>query len=82
MWVIIAITVIGGWLGIFGMLIAIPLFSVIYMLISRYVNARLEKRGLPTDREHYEASFSVSQYRKNEAPQGQSLKNGQKEDKK
>ena len=29
MWVILAITVIGGWLGIIGMVIAIPLFSVI-----------------------------------------------------
>ena len=72
MWVIIAITVIGGWLGIVGMLIAIPLFSVIYMLISRFVNTRLAKRGLPTDRAYYEASFSVSHYRKSEtaaAPQ-------------
>ena len=67
MWVIIAITAIGGWLGILGMLIAIPLFSVIYMLIGRYVNTRLEKKGLPTDREFYESSFSVSHYRKNEA---------------
>lgn len=72
MWVIIAITAIGGWLGIVGMLIAIPLFSVIYMLISRFVNTRLKKRGLPTDRAYYEASFSVSHYRKSEtaaAPQ-------------
>ena len=67
LWVIIAITAIGGWLGIFGMLIAIPLFSVIYMLVSRFVNTRLKKRGLPTDREYYEASFSVSHYRKNES---------------
>ena len=66
MWVIIAITLIGGWLGIFGMLIAIPLFSVIYMLVSRYVNTRLARKGLPTDREYYESSFSVSHYRKNE----------------
>ena len=69
MWVIIAITVIGGWLGIFGMLIAIPLFSVLYMLASRFVNTRLERRGLPTDHDYYESAFSVSHYRKTETAQ-------------
>ncbi|MBQ2719444.1 MAG: AI-2E family transporter [Clostridia bacterium] len=64
MWVILAITVIGGWLGILGMLIAIPLFSVIYMLVRRAVHARLARRGLPISREAYASVFSVSHYRK------------------
>lgn len=68
MWVILAITVIGGWLGIVGMLIAIPLFSVVYMLLRRYVHARLIKRGLPLDDESYAATFSVSSYRRAEKP--------------
>lgn len=58
MWVILAITVIGGWLGIIGMVIAIPLFSVIYMLVSRFATNRLKKRGLPTDHEAYAGVFS------------------------
>ena len=66
MWVILAITAIGGWLGIIGMVIAIPLFSVVYMLISRFVNRRLVAKGLPTEREPYETAFSVSHYRKTE----------------
>ena len=66
MWVILAITVIGGWLGILGMVIAIPLFSVIYMLVSRFVHNRLRKRGLSTRSEDYDGLFSVSQYRKRE----------------
>ncbi len=69
MWVIIAITVIGGWLGILGMVIAIPLFSVIYMLVRRFVNARLEKRGMSTATEEYASAFSVSQYRESMAPE-------------
>lgn len=64
MWVILAITVIGGWLGILGMVIAIPLFSVIYMVVRRLVNTRLKKRGLSTETDNYAASFSVSQYRR------------------
>ena len=67
MWVILAITVIGGWLGILGMVIAIPLFSVIYMLVRRVVNARLEKRGLTTETDSYASSFSVSQFRRTQA---------------
>ena len=74
---------IGGWLGILGMLIAIPLFSVVYMLISRYVNTRLKEKGLPTDRAYYESAFSVSHYRRNEtALHPQTQKNDRKEDKK
>ena len=68
MWVILAITAIGGWLGILGMLIAIPLFSVVYMLLRRYVNARLIKRGLPINSDAYAGTFSVSNYRKAERP--------------
>ena len=68
MWVILAITVIGGWLGIIGMVIAIPLFSVIYMVVRRIVNTRLAKRGLSTDTKEYASAFSVSQFRRTQDP--------------
>ena len=81
MWVILAITAIGGWLGIIGMVIAIPLFSVVYMLISRFVNRRLVAKGLPTEREPYENAFSVSHYRKTETATPQAAEqNERKED--
>ena len=66
LWVILAITVIGGWLGILGMVIAIPLFSVVYMLVRRFINLRLERRGLTTDTAAYASFFSVSQFRRSE----------------
>ncbi len=69
MWVILAITVIGGWLGLLGTVIAIPLFSVIYMLVRRFVNARLRARGMTTETSYYASSFSVSQYRKSLTPE-------------
>ena len=81
MWVIIAITVIGGWLGILGMVIAIPLFSVIYMLVRRFVNARLEKRGMTTETAEYASAFSVSQYRKSITPEKEPNKKRKKEEK-
>lgn len=85
LWVILAITVIGGWLGILGMVIAIPLFSVVYMLVRRFVNLRLKKRGLTTDTAAYASFFSVSQFRKNEreaAPPDTNESNKREEDKK
>ena len=47
-WVIFAITVFGSLLGVVGMFIGVPLFAVIYSLISEFVTSRLEQKGLPT----------------------------------
>ena len=80
LWVILAITLIGGWLGILGMVIAIPLFSVVYMLIRRFVNLRLERRGLTTDTSAYASFFSVSQFRRNEQADAGTPKNTQREE--
>ncbi len=79
MWVIIAITVVGGWLGIVGMVIAIPLFSVFYMLVRRLINSLLQKKGLTTETAAYASSFSVSQFR---AAEGAPPKNKRKSPKK
>lgn len=52
-WVIFAITVFGGIMGITGMIIGVPLFAVLYAFIRRTTNMMLEKRGLPTQTEQY-----------------------------
>ena len=59
LWIIVAITVIGGIFGIVGMFIAVPLFSTIYVFIQRFVNNRLQKKNLPTDRSAYKEFFAV-----------------------
>lgn len=43
-WVIIAITVMSGFFGITGMLIGVPLFSVIYSLLKEQINKKLGSR--------------------------------------
>lgn len=43
-WVMLAMLVGGSTLGLIGMLIGIPLFSVAYQLISDYTNKRLNKK--------------------------------------
>ncbi len=44
MWIIIAITVGGGMFGFLGMLLAVPVMSVIYELVKESVNNRLSSR--------------------------------------
>lgn len=45
MWVLFAVTVGGSLMGIAGMLIFIPLMSVIYSLLRDWVNRRLKEKG-------------------------------------
>ena len=44
-WVLVAVTVGGSMMGIVGMLIFIPLCSVLYALLRDGVNMRLGKKG-------------------------------------
>ena len=52
-WVIFAITVFGGFFGVFGMFIGVPVFAVIYAAIRTLVNERLRKKQLPDDTSFY-----------------------------
>ncbi len=46
LWVLLAITVGGGYFGVAGMLIGVPLFGVIYTVLSSYINSRLKKKSI------------------------------------
>jgi len=52
-WVIFAITVFGGWLGVVGWLVGVPIFAVIYSGFKSYVNARLTDKNLSTNTDKY-----------------------------
>ena len=45
-WVLVAVSIGGSLMGIVGMLIFIPLVSVVYSLIRGIVNRRLERRNI------------------------------------
>ncbi len=45
-WILVAVMVGGGLAGIFGMLLFIPLFSVLYTLINHHARDRLKKKGI------------------------------------
>ncbi len=45
LWVLIAVTV-GSEFGIFGMLVSVPLVSLVYTLIRQFADARIKEKGL------------------------------------
>lgn len=52
-WVIFAITLFGGIMGIPGMIIGVPLFAIIYAAIKAHVNEKLYKKEFKTKTEDY-----------------------------
>lgn len=50
MWVLVAVTVGGGLMGVGGMLLMIPLASVVYTLLREFTDKRLAQRGIPEDK--------------------------------
>lgn len=53
-WVVVSILVFGNLWGFFGMIVGVPLFAVIYKIVTECVNHMLEKRGLSTVTDDYE----------------------------
>ena len=58
-WVTFSLLLFGGMFGFVGMMIGVPLFSVIYYLATVLVNEKAEKRGLKTADEFY---YAVDRY--------------------
>ena len=53
-WVILAIILGGGFFGVTGMILFIPIFAILYEIISAVVRDRLTKRGMPSDTAAYD----------------------------
>ena len=53
LWIIVSIIVFGNLFGIVGMIIAVPLFSILYKLLKDWVEKRLRKKGLPPETAEY-----------------------------
>lgn len=52
-WILIAVIVMGGLFGILGMLLGVPLFTVLYMLCKEATHRRLEAKGAPIRTREY-----------------------------
>ena len=53
-WVIFAIIVGGGFFGLTGMILGVPVFSIIYIYVTRFINGRLRKKGMREETSAYE----------------------------
>jgi predicted PurR-regulated permease PerM len=52
-WIMFAILVFGGLFDFFGMLIGVPVFTLLYSLVSSFIHNRLESKDLPLDKRYY-----------------------------
>ena len=52
-WVIFSITVFGGLFGVFGMVIGVPVFSIIYAAIKTNIESKLKNKNMPTETDFY-----------------------------
>ncbi len=53
LWIIFAIFLFGGIFGVFGMILGVPLFAVIYYFVNAAVNNGLHRQGKSTDTVDY-----------------------------
>ncbi|RDY24577.1 AI-2E family transporter [Romboutsia maritimum] len=52
-WILFSLLVAGKVLGLVGMIIGVPLFAVIYSIIKDIIEAKLDKKGLPSETSDY-----------------------------
>ena len=75
MWVLVAVTVGGELMGIGGMLLMIPLASVLYTLLGEFTHKRLAERNIPEEKLIGKPLEIKSQFRQNrERKQNQRLR--------
>lgn len=58
-WVLVSITVAGGLFGFAGMLLGVPVFAVLYMLATEFINSRLRAKGKSTETTAYQKIQAV-----------------------
>ncbi len=55
-WILISIIIGGGFFGMMGMLLGVPVCAVLYMLFKEFVEYKLKKRKLPQSTDNYVGS--------------------------
>lgn len=65
MWVLVSVTVGGEIMGIAGMLVMIPLVSVVYSLVREFTVRRLESRGIPAEKLQPQPTVIKSRFQQN-----------------
>ena len=53
-WVLLSLLIFGGLFGIVGMIIGVPILSILYSFVNGLAKKRLSKKNLPLDSKDYE----------------------------
>lgn len=53
LWIIVAITIMGGIFGIWGMFFGVPTFAVIYAIVKELTERKLEANAMPRETDEY-----------------------------
>ena len=53
LWIIVSITVMGGFFGVFGMFFGVPTFAVIYAVVKELTEKKLAEIGKPVETQDY-----------------------------
>ena len=60
-WVLFSLLVFGGLFGMVGMILGVPLFSILYSFLNGVVKRRLKMKKLPQDSKDYEKLLYISE---------------------
>lgn len=59
-WILFSILFFGSLFGLLGMVCAVPVFAIIYRMVSRWCNRRLEKKNIPAEIVFFQKKIPVS----------------------
>lgn len=60
-WVLFSLLIFGGLFGMVGMLIGVPLFSILYSFLNGVIKRRLKAKKLPEDSKDYEKLLYINE---------------------
>ena len=52
-WVLCSLLIFGGFFGVLGMIIGVPIFSIIYSFVDNFLRRRLKDKNMPLDSNDY-----------------------------
>lgn len=59
-WILFSILFFGSLFGLLGMVCAVPVFAILYRMITRWCNRRLEKKNMPSATSEYQKKNPMS----------------------
>ena len=78
-WILFSIIFFGGMFGMVGMIVGVPVFAIIYRIVTRFMDRHLRHKGLPTEAYEYAAAGMTYPDRKSRRKLGDRIKSAEAE---